>query len=59
MRGLGTIINVLAVMFLGVAGTLFKMLVVTDTETGGLSTNGIMLIIAALRTGINFFNVDT
>lgn len=53
MRGLGTIINVLVVMFLGVAGTLFKMPVVTDTEAGGLSTNGIMLIIAALKIGIN------
>lgn len=82
MRGLGTIINALAiiaggligifakrflkeryqetimkasgfaVVFLGAAGTLSKMLVVTDT--GRLSTNGTMLMIFSL-TNINFF----
>lgn len=84
MRGLGTIINALAiiaggligifakrflkeryqetimkasgfaVIFLGAAGTLSKMLVVTDTDTGRLSTNGTMLMIFSL-TNINFF----
>lgn len=81
MRGLGTIINALAiiaggligifakrflkeryqetimkasgfaVIFLGAAGTLSKMLVVTDTDTGRLSTNGTMLMIFSLTIG--------